>query len=149
MLKISNLHARVADKEILKGVNLTINDGEVHALMGPNGCGKSTLSNVLAGNPAYEVTEGSVEFNGKDVLSLSPDARSHEGIFLSFQQPVEIPGVSMVNFMKAAINAKRKYQGLEPMNAADFLKLMRERRKGKLGLALTSATGMPKDIVCR
>lgn len=129
MLKISNLHARVADKEILKGVNLTINDGEVHALMGPNGCGKSTLSNVLAGNPAYEVTEGSVEFNGKDVLSLSPDARSHEGIFLSFQQPVEIPGVSMVNFMKAAINAKRKYQGLEPMNAADFLKLMRERRK--------------------
>ena len=108
MLKISNLHARVADKEILKGVNLTINDGEVHALMGPNGCGKSTLSNVLAGNPAYEVTEGSVEFNGKDVLSLSPDARSHEGIFLSFQQPVEIPGVSMVNFMKAAINAKRK-----------------------------------------
>lgn len=129
MLKISNLHARVADKEILKGVNLTINDGEVHALMGPNGCGKSTLSNVLAGNPAYEVTEGSVEFNGKDVLSLSPDVRSHEGIFLSFQQPVEIPGVSMVNFMKAAINAKRKYQGLEPMNAADFLKLMRERRK--------------------
>lgn len=131
MLKIRNLHARVAGggKEILKGVDLTVSDGEVHALMGPNGCGKSTLSNVLAGNPAYEVTEGSAEFNGRDILALAPDERSHAGIFLSFQQPVEIPGVSMVNFMRAAVNAKRKYEGLEPMNAADFLKLMRERRK--------------------
>ena len=129
MLEIRNLHASVGDKEILRGVNLTVGDGEVHALMGPNGCGKSTLSNVLAGNPQYQVTEGSITFNGKDVLSLTPDARSHEGIFLSFQQPVEIPGVSMVNFMRAAINAKRKYQGLPQMNAAEFLKLMREKRK--------------------
>ena len=129
MLEIRNLHASVGDKEILRGVDLTVGDGEVHALMGPNGCGKSTLSNVLAGNPQYQVTEGSITFNGKDVLSLTPDARSHEGIFLSFQQPVEIPGVSMVNFMRAAINAKRKYQGLPQMNAAEFLKLMREKRK--------------------
>ena len=129
MLEIRNLHASVGDKEILRGVDLTVGDGEVHALMGPNGCGKSTLSNVLAGNPQYQVTEGSITFNGKDVLSLTPDARSHEGIFLSFQQPVEIPGVSMVNFMRAAINAKRKYQGLRQMNAAEFLKLMREKRK--------------------
>ena len=129
MLEIRNLHASVGDKEILRGVNLTVGDGEVHALMGPNGCGKSTLSNVLAGNPQYQVTEGSITFNGKDVLSRTPDARSHEGIFLSFQQPVEIPGVSMVNFMRAAINAKRKYQGLPQMNAAEFLKLMREKRK--------------------
>ena len=129
MLEIRNLHASVGDKEILRGVDLTVGDGEVHALMGPNGCGKSTLSSVLAGNPQYQVTEGSITFNGKDVLSLTPDARSHEGIFLSFQQPVEIPGVSMVNFMRAAINAKRKYQGLPQMNAAEFLKLMREKRK--------------------
>lgn len=129
MLEIHNLHARVGDKEILHGVDLTVNDGEVHALMGPNGCGKSTLSNVLAGNPVYEVTEGTAVFNGKDILAMTPDVRSHEGIFLSFQQPVEIPGVSMVNFMRAAVNAKRKYFGLDPMNAAEFLKLMREKRK--------------------
>ena len=128
-LEIHNLHATVGGKEILKGINLTVRPGEIHALMGQNGAGKSTLSNVLVGHPAYTVTEGSVTFNGKDLLALSPDERSHEGLFLSFQQPVEIPGVSMVNFMRAALNAKRKYQGLEPMDAGSFLKLMRERRK--------------------
>jgi Fe-S cluster assembly ATP-binding protein len=128
-LEIHNLHATVGGKEILKGIDLTVRPGEIHALMGQNGAGKSTLSNVLVGNPAYTVTEGSVLFNGKDLLALSPDERSHEGLFLSFQQPVEIPGVSMVNFMRAALNAKRKYQGLEPMDAGSFLKLMRERRK--------------------
>ena len=127
MLEIKNLHACVAGKEILKGVNLTVRDGEVHALMGPNGSGKSTLSNVLVGNPVYEVTDGSALFNGKELLTLALDERAHEGLFLSFQQPVEIPGVSMVNFMRAAINAKRKYFGQPPMNAAEFLKLMREK----------------------
>ncbi len=116
-------------KEILKGIDLTIPDGEVHALMGLNGAGKSTLSNVLVGHPAYTVTEGSITFNGKDLLAMTPDQRAHEGIFLSFQQPVEIPGVSMTNFLRAALNAKRKYQGLDPLDAGSFLKLMRERRK--------------------
>ena len=116
-------------KEILKGIDLTVADGEVHALMGLNGAGKSTLSNVLVGHPAYTVTEGSVTFNGRDLLAMSPDERAHEGLFLSFQQPVEISGVSMVNFMRAALNAKRKYHGEEPLDAAAFLKLMRERRK--------------------
>ena len=129
MLEIKNLHASINGKEILKGIDLTVNDGEVHALMGQNGAGKSTLSNIIVGHPAYEVTEGEILFNGKDILSMSPEERAHEGIFLSFQQPVEIPGVSMVNFMRAAVNAKRKYQGLEPMSAGDFLKLMREKRK--------------------
>ena len=129
MLEIKNLHASINGKEILKGINLTVNDGEVHALMGQNGAGKSTLSNIIVGHPAYEVTEGEILFNGKDLLSLSPEERAHEGIFLSFQQPVEIPGVSMVNFMRAAVNAKRKYMGQEPMSAGDFLKLMREKRK--------------------
>ncbi len=129
MLEIKNLHATVGGKEILKGINLVIKPGEIHALMGQNGAGKSTLSNVLVGHPAYTVTEGSVTFNGKDLLAMSPDERSHEGLFLSFQQPVEIPGVSMVNFMRAALNAKRRYQGLEPLDAAAFLKLMREKRK--------------------
>ena len=129
MLEIKNLHATVSGKEILKGVNLTVKPGEIHALMGINGAGKSTLSNVLVGHPAYTVTEGSITFRGKDLLAMSPDERSHEGLFLSFQQPVEIPGVSMVNFMRAALNAKRKYQGLEPMDAGAFLKLMREKRK--------------------
>ena len=129
MLEIKDLHAAINGKEILKGINLTVNKGEIHALMGLNGAGKSTLSNVLVGHPAYEVTRGSVTFDGKDLLALSPEERSHEGIFLSFQQPVEIPGVSMVNFMRAALNAKRKYQGLEPMSAGDFLKLMREKRR--------------------
>lgn len=129
MLEIKDLHASINGKEILKGINLTINPGEIHALMGQNGAGKSTLSNVLVGHPAYEVTQGSIFFNGKDLLALKPEERAHEGLFLSFQQPVEIPGVSMVNFMRAALNAKRKYQGLEPMNAGEFLKLMREKRK--------------------
>ena len=129
MLQINNLHASINGKEILKGINLTVRDGEVHAIMGLNGAGKSTLSNVIVGHPAYEVTKGEIIFNGKDLLAMKPEERAHEGIFLSFQQPVEIPGVSMVNFIRAAFNAKRQYQGLEPMSAGDFLKLMREKRK--------------------
>lgn len=129
MLEIKDLHASINGKEILKGINLSIQPGEIHALMGQNGAGKSTLSNVLVGHPAYEITSGSVTFNGKDLLAMQPEERAHEGLFLSFQMPVEIPGVSMVNFMRAAINAKRKYWGQEPMNAGDFLKLMREKRK--------------------
>ena len=129
MLEIKNLHASIDGKEILKGIDLVVKPGEIHALMGQNGAGKSTLSAVLAGHPAYTVTEGSVTYNGKDLLAMTPEERSHEGLFLSFQQPVEIPGVSMVNFMRAALNAKRKHQGLEPLEAAAFLKLMRERRK--------------------
>ncbi|MCD8317829.1 MAG: Fe-S cluster assembly ATPase SufC [Paraprevotella sp.] len=129
MLEIEDLHAGINGKEILKGINLTVKAGEIHALMGQNGAGKSTLSNVLVGNPAYEVTSGRVRFNGKDLLAMTPEERAHEGLFLSFQQPVEIPGVSMVNFMRAALNAKRKYHGLEPMSSGDFLKLMREKRK--------------------
>lgn len=110
MLEIKDLHASVNGKEILKGINLSIKKGEVHAIMGPNGSGKSTLSSVLVGNPAFEVTKGSVTFEGKDLLALSPEDRSHEGLFLSFQYPVEIPGVSMVNFMRAAVNEQRKYK---------------------------------------
>lgn len=129
MLEIIDLHASINGKEILKGINLTVREGEVHALMGQNGAGKSTLSNVIVGHPSYEVTHGQILFNGKNLLELKPEDRAHEGIFLSFQQPVEIPGVSMVNFMRAALNAKRKYQGLEPLSAGDFLKLMREKRR--------------------
>ena len=129
MLEIKNLHAIVAEKEILKGVDLTVNDGEIHALMGTNGAGKSTLSKVIVGDPSYQVTEGSITFNGADLLSMNTEERANAGIFMSFQQPIEIPGVSMANFLKAAVNAKRKSQGLEPMKASDFLSMMRERRK--------------------
>lgn len=129
MLEIHNLHASIAGKEILKGIDLTVKDGEIHAIMGPNGSGKSTLSAVITGNPLYTVTSGTATFNGKDLLAMKPDERACEGIFLSFQYPVEIPGVSMTNFMKAAVNAKRKYHGLEPLKAPEFMKLMREKRQ--------------------
>lgn len=129
MLEVKNLHASIAGKEILKGINLTVKDGEIHAIMGPNGSGKSTLSAVLTGNPLYTVTEGTAMFNGKDLLAMKPEDRAREGLFLSFQYPVEIPGVSMVNFMKAAVNAKREYQSLEPLKAPEFMKLMKEKRE--------------------
>ena len=128
MLEIKDLHASINGKEILKGINLTIKDGEVHALMGQNGAGKSTLSNVLVGHPAYEVTQGEAIYNGQDLLKMKPEERSHAGLFMSFQTPIEIPGVSMVNFMRAAVNEKRKYKGEEPLSASAFLKLMREKR---------------------
>lgn len=129
MLVIKDLHAKINDKEILKGINLEVKPGEVHAIMGPNGSGKSTLASVLTGREIVEVTHGSVTFNGKDVLEMPAEVRSREGIFLSFQYPVEIPGVSMVNFMKAAVNEHRKYRNLEPLSASDFLKLLRERKE--------------------
>ena len=129
MLEINNLHAGIAGKEILKGINLTVADGEIHAVMGTNGAGKSTLSNVIVGHPAYEVTGGSILFNGRDLLAMSTEERAQAGIFMSFQAPTEIPGVSMTNFMRAAVNARRKAQGREPLSAGDFLKLMREKRK--------------------
>jgi len=129
MLEVKNLHATIAGKEILKGIDLVIRDGETHAIMGPNGSGKSTLSAVLVGNPLYEVTEGEAWYNGRNLLDMKPEERAHEGLFLSFQYPVEIPGVSMINFLKAAVNEKRKAKGLPEMKAAEFLKLMNEKRK--------------------
>ncbi|GCD79256.1 Fe-S cluster assembly ATPase SufC [Schleiferia thermophila] len=127
MLKIKNLHVSVDDTPILKGISLEIKKGEIHAIMGPNGSGKSTLSNVIAGKEDYQITQGTIEFEGKDLLELSAEERAHLGIFLSFQYPVEIPGVSVTNFIKTAINENRKAKGLEPMPAKELLKLIRER----------------------
>lgn len=127
MLTIHNLHAGIEGKKILNGINLEINPGEVHAIMGPNGSGKSTLASVLAGRENYEVTDGSVEFLGKDLLDLSPEERAGEGLFLAFQYPVEIPGLSTTNFIKTAVNEIRKYRGEEPMDSLAFLKLMKEQ----------------------
>ena len=127
MLKVENLHAKVGDKEILKGINLEVKAGEVHAIMGPNGSGKSTLASVLAGNEKFTVTEGKVEFEGENLLDLPIEERSRKGLFLGFQYPVEIPGVSMANFMKIAVNEQRKARGLEPLTAAEYIKLMREK----------------------
>lgn len=127
ILKIRGLHASVGDKEILKGIDLEVKEGEVHAIMGPNGSGKSTLSSVLAGRDTFEVTSGSIEFNGKDIIGMTPEQRSVEGLFLGFQYPIEIPGVTNVNFMRTVLNEHRKYKGLEPLNAAEFLKLMRQK----------------------
>lgn len=129
MLKITNLQARVDSKEILKGINLEVKAGEVHAIMGPNGSGKSTLASVLAGRSDYEVTGGSIEFMGKDLLEMSPEDRAREGVFLAFQYPVEIPGVSTTNFLKTAVNEIRKYRGQEPMDAITFLNLVKEKSK--------------------
>jgi Fe-S cluster assembly ATP-binding protein len=129
MLRIENLQARIEEKEILKGINLNIKPGEIHAIMGPNGSGKSTLASVLAGREDYEVTGGSVEFLGKDLFELTPEDRAKEGLFLAFQYPVEIPGVSTTNFIKTAVNEKRKYHGEEPLDAAQFLRTMKEKMK--------------------
>lgn len=129
MLQIKNLHAGIEGREILNGIDLNIKAGEVHAIMGPNGSGKSTLASVLAGKPEYEVTEGSVNFLGKDLLDLSPEQRAGEGLFLSFQYPIEIPGLSTVNFMKTAVNEIRKYRGEEELDAVAFLKKMKEKMK--------------------
>ena len=129
MLSIKNLQARIEEKEILKGINLEVKAGEVHAIMGPNGSGKSTLASVLSGRETYEVTAGSVLFEGKDLLELSPEERACEGLFLAFQYPVEIPGVSTINFLKTAVNSIREYRGEEAMDAVSFLKMMKEKVK--------------------
>ena len=129
LLEIKDLHASINGKEILKGIHMVVRPGEVHAIMGPNGSGKSTLSNVLVGHPAFTVTKGTVCYKGKNLLELTPEERSRDGIFLSFQYPVEIPGVSMVNFMRAAVNAHREYRGEEAVSPTDFLKMMREKRE--------------------
>lgn len=127
ILSVKNLHACVDDREILRGINLEVNAGEVHAIMGPNGSGKSTLSSVIAGRDSYTVTEGSVTLYGKDLLAMTPEQRSWEGVFLGFQYPVEIPGVNNVNFMRAAVNEHRKFKGLPALSAGEFLKLMKEK----------------------
>ena len=127
MLKIENLQARIEDKEILKGLNIEVKAGEVHAIMGPNGAGKSTMASVIAGKEEYEVTGGSIELNGEDISELAPDERAHAGVFLSFQYPVEIPGVTVTNFIKSSINESRKAQGLDEMPAKDLLKKIREK----------------------
>jgi Fe-S cluster assembly ATP-binding protein len=127
MLSVKNLHAKVGDKEILRGINLEVRAGEVHAIMGPNGSGKSTFASVLAGNEKFEVTEGTVEFMGKNLLDLSIEERACMGLFLGFQYPVEIPGVTMANFMKMAVNEQRKFRGEEPLTAGEFLRMMREK----------------------
>lgn len=129
MLSIHNLHASIEDKKILNGIDLQINAGEAHVIMGPNGSGKSTLASVLAGRTDYEVTEGTVEFDGVDLLEMSPEERAREGLFLAFQYPIEIPGVSTTNFIKTAVNETRKHRGLEPLDAVAFLRLMKERMK--------------------
>lgn len=129
MLKINNLHASINDSEILKGINLQVNPGEIHAIMGPNGSGKSTLASVLAGKEDYEITQGSIEFFGKDLIDMKPEHRAAEGLFLAFQYPVEIPGVSTANFLKTALNEIRKYRGEETLDAMDFLSMIKEKAK--------------------
>jgi Fe-S cluster assembly ATP-binding protein len=140
MIKIKDLHANIEDKEILRGINLEVNAGEVHAIMGPNGSGKSTLANVLAGHESYEVTKGVVEFEGKELLEMDPDERAREGLFLAFQYPVEIPGVSNATFLKTAINEIRKHHGQEEISAKDFLALIKEK---------TGILGMDNALVSR
>jgi Fe-S cluster assembly ATP-binding protein len=129
LLNIKNLHVAIDDKEIIKGLNLSVNKGEVHAIMGPNGTGKSTLASAITGREGYEITKGEVIYNGEEISDMPPDVRANKGIFLSFQYPVEIPGVSMTNFMRTALNAQREFNGLDPMPAAEFLKKMEEMKK--------------------
>lgn len=140
MLEIKNLHAFVGDKEILKGLNLKIESSEVHAIMGPNGCGKSTLSSVIAGHPAYTVTDGEILFKGQDLLKMTPDERANSGVFLAFQHPVELPGVGLAQFLKTALNAKRKFLGQDPMDAVQFMKYMNLR---------ATALGIKNDMLKR
>ena len=140
MLQINNLHVSIDDKEILKGFSLTVNKGKIHAIMGPNGTGKSTLGNVLAGKEGYKITEGTIEFDGQNLLELEPEQRAQAGLFLAFQYPIEIPGVSNANFLKAAINEIRKSKGEEPMPPNDFLKMMREKME---------LVEMKKDFISR